>query len=152
MLGRMTLTNSNKEQIARRSAKVLVELLSKPQGQSPSLEALYNLSSLDDNATILVDSAALPALTDILFENPEVSLALKELAASIIANIVSNPGHWELASADSERHSLQSESVVFSLLGLLSVGSPQFQVSVLRIMYGIAASPQASGNTLLKKN
>lgn len=149
IVGRMTLTNGSKEQIARQSAKILVELLSKPEGRAPSLQALYNLSSLDDNATILVDSAVLPALTDILFENQKDPPELKELASATMANIVSNPGHWELAYADSKGNSLQSESFIFSLLGLLSVASPHCQVSVLRILCGIASSPQAAGNSFL---
>ncbi|KAK9279387.1 hypothetical protein L1049_013066 [Liquidambar formosana] len=144
IVGRMTLTNSSKEQIARQSAKILVELLSKPEGRAASLKALYNLSALDDNATILVDSAVLPALTGILFEYLDASLELKELAASTIANIVLNPGHWELASADKEGNSMQSESIVFSLLGILSLAPPRCQTPVLQILYGIASSPQAS--------
>lgn len=146
MMGRMTLTNCSKEQIARQSAKTLVELLYKPEGSAPSLQALHNLSSLDDNATILVDSGVLPALTDILFENLYASSELQELAASTIANIVSNPGHWELAPANKEGHTMQSESVVSNLLGLLTVASSSSHVSVLHILYGIASSPQATGN------
>jgi hypothetical protein len=152
ILGRMTLTNTSKEQIARQSAQILVKLLSNPDGRAPSLKALCNLSGFDDNATILVESAVLPALTDILFANQDTSPDLKELAASTIANIVSNRGHWELASADKKGHSMQSESFIFSLLGLLSVVSLQCQVSILRILYGIASSPQASGNSFLAKN
>ncbi|TXG74405.1 hypothetical protein EZV62_002984 [Acer yangbiense] len=119
MVGRMSLTNSSKEQIARRSG-------------------------LDDNATILVDAGVLPALTDILFKSQDAEL--NELAAATIANIVSNPGHWELASADKKGHSMQSEPIVSSLLSLLSVASPPCQVSVLRILCGIASSPQAVGS------
>lgn len=144
LVGRMTLTNSSKEQIARQSSTILVELLSKPEGRSSSLQALFNLSSLDDNLTILVDSAVLPALTDILFENQDSPPELKGLAASIIANVVSKPGHWELASADKKGNSIQSETVVSSFLGLLSVASPQCQVAILHVLYGMASSPQAS--------
>lgn len=144
IMGRMTLTNSSKEQIARKCAKTLVQLLSKPKGRAPSLQALCNLSVLDDNATILVDSAVIPALTDILFENMDDS-ELKELATSIIANIVQHPGHWEYSSIDNKGHSMQSETTVLRLLGLLAHVSPQCQVSVLRILYGISSSPQASG-------
>ncbi|XAR58905.1 Ubiquitin--protein ligase [Bertholletia excelsa] len=144
LVGRMTMTNSSKEQIARRSARVLVELLSKPEGRAPSLQALYNLSLLDDNTTILVDAAVLPALTDVLFENRDASLEEKTLAASIIAKIVSKPGHWELASADRKGNSIQSEPIVFSLLGLLSLSPPQCQASILLILFGLASSPQAS--------
>ncbi|ONH99885.1 hypothetical protein PRUPE_6G055800 [Prunus persica] len=144
MVGSMTLTNSSKEQIARQGAKILIQMLSKPEGRAASLQALYNLSGLDDNATILVDSAVLPTLTDVLFKNQDTSPELKELAASTMANIVSNPGHWELASADKEGHPMQSESFIYSLLRFLPLASPQCQISILHIIYGIASSPQAS--------
>ncbi|KAK4606073.1 hypothetical protein RGQ29_000375 [Quercus rubra] len=144
IVGRMTLTNSSKEQIARQSSKILIELLSKPEGRAPSLQALYNLSGFDDNATILVDAAVLPALINILFENQDDSPDLKESAASTIANIVSNPGHWELASIDKKGHSMQSKSFIFSLLELLSAAPVQCQAPILHILYGIASSPQAS--------
>ena len=142
----MTLTNSSKEQIACQGARSLVELLSNLDGRAASLQALYNISCFAENATILTDSAVLPALTEILFENQVVSLALKALAASIIANIVMSPGHWELASADKAGHPLQSESIISSFLGLLLLASPPCQLSVLQILYRIASSPQASGN------
>ncbi|XP_042509189.1 U-box domain-containing protein 44-like [Macadamia integrifolia] len=142
LVGRMTLTNSGKEQIARQGAKIFVEMLLKPEERTPSLKALYNLSTLDDNATILVDSAVFPALTQILFGDAPSDL--KELAALTLANVVSQPGHWELASADKDGESMQSETIVCSLLGLLSVGSPKCQVAILQILNGIASSPQAS--------
>ena len=146
LLGRMTLTNASKEQIARQSARLLVELLSRPEGRSPSLQALYNLSGLDDNATVLVNSAVLPSLLEILFADQDPSLyELKTLAASTIANIVSKPGHWELASVDKKGNSMQSKDIFFGLLGLLNCESSQYQGSVLRILCGIASSPQASG-------
>ncbi|CAI0392477.1 unnamed protein product [Linum tenue] len=144
ILGRMTLTNSSKEELARRSAKILVGLLTNPEARGPSLKALCNLSTLDDNATILVDAGALPVLTDILLKNEVVALELTDLAASTIANIVSNPGHWELAAVDQRGHTMQSASIVSSLLQLLSVVSPQAQVSILQILYGIASSPRAA--------
>ncbi|OMO84367.1 Armadillo [Corchorus capsularis] len=144
IIGRMTLINNSKEQIARQCARTLVELLSKSEGRTPSLQALNNLSGLDDNATILVDSAVLPALIAILLQEQGSLPEWKELAASTLANIVSNPGHWELAAIDKKGNLMLSESVVFSLLGLLLVASPQCQVCILRILYGMASSPQAT--------
>ncbi|OUZ99112.1 Armadillo [Macleaya cordata] len=144
MVGKMTLTNSSKEQIARQGAKILVEMLFKPEGRTPSLQALYNLSALDDNATILVDAGVLMALADILFQNQDGEQDLKELAASTIANIVLKPGHWELACVNKKGASMQSESIVHSLLGILSHSSPKGEVAVLQILHGIASSPQAS--------
>lgn len=146
LIGRMTLTNSSKEQIARQGAGVLVELLSKPEGRGPSLQALYNLSGLDDNATILVESPVFPSLIEVLFDDQDPSNEFKNLAASTIANVVSKPGRWELASADKKGNSIQSENIVFKLLQLLNSVSSQCQVAVLRILYGITSSPQASGN------
>ncbi|KAK8596234.1 hypothetical protein V6N13_000880 [Hibiscus sabdariffa] len=149
IIGRMTLTSTSKEQIARQCAQTLVELLSKPEGRTSSLQALNNLSGLDDNVTILVDCAVLPALVAILLQDEGASLEWKELAASIIANLVSNPGRWELASTDRKGNSMQSESVVFNLVRLLFVASSQCQASILRILYGMANSPQAAESVAL---
>lgn len=146
LIGRMALTNSNKELLARQSAGVLVKLLSNIEGRGPSLEALYNLSGLDDNATILAESPVFPSLIDVLFDDQDPSDEFKTVAASTIANIVSKPGRWELASADKKGTSMQSEYIVFKLLQLLNSVSSQCQVSVLRILFGITSSPQASGN------
>ncbi|KAF7833771.1 U-box domain-containing protein 44-like [Senna tora] len=149
LIGRMTLTNSSKEQIARQSAGVLVELLSKPEGRGPSLQALYSLSGLDDNAAILVESPVFPSLIGVLFDDQDPSNEFRTLAASTIANIVSKPGRWELASADRKGNSMQSENIVVRLLELLNCLSSQCQLSVLRILYGITSSPQASESVAL---
>ncbi|MED6124669.1 hypothetical protein PIB30_061175 [Stylosanthes scabra] len=150
LVGRMTLTNSCKEQIARHSTRVFVELLSNPEGMGPSLQALYNLSGLDDNAAILVESSVLPSLLEVLFNEQDPSCELKSLAASTIANIVSKPGNWELASADKKGNPMQSENVVFRLLGLLDPVSSQCQLIILRILCGITSSPQASESVAMQ--
>ncbi|KAK7305407.1 hypothetical protein VNO77_43313 [Canavalia gladiata] len=144
LVGRMTLTNSYKEQIAREGARVFVALLSEPEGREPSLQALYNLSGLDDNATVLIESSVLPSLVEVLFDEQDPSYELKSLAASIIANIVSKPGRWELAFADKNGNLMQSENIVSRLLDLLNCLHSQCQVTVLRILCGITSSPQAS--------
>ncbi|KAF9591357.1 hypothetical protein IFM89_003980 [Coptis chinensis] len=144
MVGKMTLTNTSKEQIGRQCSKELVDMLYKPEGRVESLQALYNLSTLDDNAAILVDSGVLVPLTDILFKNQDEVHDLKELALLIIANIVTKPGHWELASVNKEGFSMQSEAIVYSIMGLLAHASSKGQVAVLQILNGIASSPQAS--------
>lgn len=137
------MTNCNKEKIARQTAKVLVEMLQKPEGRTPSLQALHNLSSLDDNATILVESSVLRAVTDVL-KSEDAAPEQKELSAAIVANIVSNPGHWELAAIDKAANSMHSASVISIFMQLLPQVTPQCQVSVLQILCGIASSPKAS--------
>lgn len=154
LVGNMTLTNNGKEHIARHGAKVLVNMLSlKLEGRISSLRALHNLSALDDNVLILIDLGVLPALGNILFKEhandpSNDSSNLKELAAQTIANIVSKSGNWELAFADKEGHSIQSEFTIHSLLRLLPNASPKCQVALLQILCGIVSSPQASGMVL----
>ncbi|KAH9609727.1 hypothetical protein KSS87_012717 [Heliosperma pusillum] len=144
LLGKMTLTNCSREQIARRSAKVLVEMLHKPEGRCASLQALRNLSCLDDNATILVESSILPAVIDIVLQSPHTDPEQQELAAAIIANIVSNPGHWELAEVDKQGNAMLSAYIISNFVNLLSQVTPQCQASVLQILCGIASSPKVS--------
>lgn len=146
LLGQMTLTNNAKDYIARKSGRILVGMLSSNQeGLMSSLQAVYNLSTLDDNAVVLVDFGVLPALTKILFATQQDdSSDLKDLAAKTIANIVSNSGHWELSVADKEGHLMQSEFIIHKLLELLSDVSCKFLAAVLHILCGVASSPQAS--------
>ncbi|KAL8140914.1 hypothetical protein V2J09_006935 [Rumex salicifolius] len=144
LLGQMTLTNNNREQIARQSAKVLVDMLCKPEGRIPSLRVLQSLSTLDDNAAILVDSSILPSLMEILLENQDVHAEEQELSAATIANIVSKPGHWELAVADKKGHRMHSAVIISGVLKLLSHVTASCQVFILQILCGIASSPQAS--------
>lgn len=146
LVGKMTLTNNGKDYIARKGGKVLVGMLSSNQeGRASSLQAVYNLSTLDDNATVLVNFGVLPALINILFATQQDgSSDLKDLAAKTIANIVSNSGHWELSVADKEGHPIQSEFIIHRLLELLSDSSCNCVAAVLHILCGIASSPQAS--------
>lgn len=146
LLGKMSLTDSGKNYIARKGGRALVDmLLSKVEGRESSLQALYNLLSLSDNAAVLACLGLLPALTEILFAKTlEGSSDLKELAALTIARIVSNPGHWESSLADNAGHEIQSEFIIHKLLGLLDLASDKYQAAVLHIFCGILTSPKAS--------
>ncbi|KAK1264497.1 U-box domain-containing protein 44 [Acorus gramineus] len=145
LLGKLAMTNQSKEYIVKNGAKALVGMLSsKADGRTSSLQALANLSTSNDNTAILVDLGILPALTNILVQQEEISSDLKELAASIVANIVSKSGQWELALADKEGHSLQSEFIIHKFLGLFLTSSSKCQVLLLQVLHGIAVSPQAS--------
>ncbi|KAJ6822702.1 U-box domain-containing protein 44-like [Iris pallida] len=145
LIGKIPLTDDGKDYIARKGGRVLIDMLSSSlEGRESSLQALYNLSTLDDNATVLVDFGLLPALTNILFAMPDCSSDIKVLSASTIANILSNSGHWELAPADKDGHPMQSEFIIHRLLELLTLSSGKCQAAVIHILWGIAASPQAS--------
>ncbi|KAK1311906.1 U-box domain-containing protein 44 [Acorus calamus] len=150
LLGKLAMTNQSKEYIVKNGAEALVGMLSsKADGRTSSLQALANLSTSNDNTAILVDLGILPALTNILVKQEEISSDLKELAASIVANIVSKSGQWELALADKEGHSLQSEFIIHKFLGLFLTSSSKCQVSLLQVLHGIAVSPQASDSAAM---
>ncbi|KAK1588311.1 hypothetical protein Q3G72_021965 [Acer saccharum] len=127
------------EEVLKKTGKIeeIIQHLAAAERFKPLISRLCE--GLDDNATILVDAGVLPSLTDILFKSQDAEL--NELAAVTIANIVSNPGHWELASADKKRHSIQSEPIVSSLLSQLSVASPPCQVSVLHFFVSYVELP-----------
>lgn len=143
----MNLTDSGKNYIARKGGRVLIDMLSSnAEGMESSLQAICNLSSLGDNAAILVGQGLLPALTGILFtEQLDGSSNLKELAAVTLARIVLNPGHWESSFADNEGHEMQSAFIIHKLLGLLDLASCKCQAAVLHALCGVATSPKASG-------
>ncbi|CAL9044134.1 U-box domain-containing protein 44-like [Musa acuminata AAA Group] len=146
LVGKMSLTNNGKDYIARQGGRILINMLSSNQEQQEaSLHALYNLSTLDDNAAILVDFGILPTLMDILFATQQDAPSeIKELAASTVANIVSISGHWELSFGDKEGHQIQSEFIIRKLLDVLSHSPCKCQAAVLHILCGIASSPRAS--------
>lgn len=149
LVGNMTLPNNSKEVIARQGAKVFVDMVSKPDCNLASIQALHNLSTLDDNASVLLDSGALPSLIKVLFyQGSDRQIELKEFAALTIANMVLKPGNWELAAADNEGHLLQSELMVHKLVKILPHLSSKCQLAILQILCGILSSPQASGMIL----
>ncbi|XP_020571690.1 U-box domain-containing protein 44-like [Phalaenopsis equestris] len=146
LLGKMNLTDSGRNYIARKGGRVLVGMLSSNvDGLEPSLRALYNLSSLSDNAAVLVGQGLLPALTAILFTKQlDGSSNLKELAALTMAKIVSNPGHWESSFADNEGHEMHSAFIIHKLVELLDLSSGECRAAVLHVLCGVMTSPKAS--------
>lgn len=151
LVGTMALANNNKEHIARHGGKLLVQMVSSTlEERISSLKALRNLSTLDDTITNLVGYGLLPVLTNILckVESAE-SPVLLELAASVLANIVSVSGLWELSPVGKDGQSLQSELVVSRLFDLLSLKSSGCQGAILQILYGFAMSKQTSESTVM---
>ncbi|KAI6686939.1 hypothetical protein NL676_032852 [Syzygium grande] len=96
------------------------------------MASMLGSMAMTSNCKLLVARKSAKILVHMML-HPE----LKELAASTMANVVLNPGHWELAVGD-------KEPIIAKLLGLLSSASSKCQASVLRILYGMASSPQAS--------
>ncbi len=151
-LAQMTLTNNSKGMVARSGSEVLVKmLLRNAEAKEASLGAILNLSLLDDTAPLLINAGVLCQLLAIMFsadEEDKVSTRLKETAASTLANLLSTPRNWERVRVDEDGHTLKSESILQNFLGLLTDAHITWKDKIIRSLYYIALSPQASGQFL----
>jgi hypothetical protein len=151
-LAQMTLTNTSKGMVARSGSEVLVKmLLRNAEAKEASLGAILNLSLLDDTAPLLINAGVLCQLLAIMFsadEEDKVSIRLKETAASTLANLLSTPRNWERVRVDEDGHTLKSESILQNFLGLLTDAHITWKDKIIRSLYYIASSPQASGQFL----
>lgn len=148
-LSQMTLSNNDKEQAVRQTALVLVEMLSSDLTEKEAaLKALLMLSTPDDNASVLVNSGILPPLVNFIKSVHPMShnsiIQLKDVAAEILANLVSKPGHWEDAVADSDGNTLQSEPIIHCLLNLMTRVGYRWKHTLLQVVYSIASSSHAA--------
>jgi hypothetical protein len=149
-LAQMTLTNTSKEMVARSGTQVLVKMLlsNAEAAKEASLGALFNLSLLEDTATLLIKAGVLGQLLVIMFSAEDAGLAstsrLKEMAANTLANLVSIPGNWERARVDEDGHTLKSEETLHNFLELLTDSNVTWKDKIIKALYYIASSPQAS--------
>jgi hypothetical protein len=150
-LAQMTLTNTSKEMVARSGTQVLVKMLlsNAEAAKEASLGALFNLSLLEDTATLLIKAGVLGQLLVIMFSAEDAGVAstsrLKEMAANTLANLVSIPGNWERARVDEDGHTLKSEETLHNFLELLTDSNVTWKDKIIKALYYIASSPQASG-------
>ncbi|KAJ7192140.1 hypothetical protein O6H91_Y522000 [Diphasiastrum complanatum] len=148
-LAQRVLVNSQKQLVARQAGTVLVKMLSMDiNAKGVALGALLNLSSLEENARMLIKAGILAPLLSVIFAMPTVhnpaSLKLKETAAATLAHLLCVPGNWESVVVDFEGNTLQSEVVIHKLLGLLTFIGPNWKDKILQILHEIASSPQAA--------
>ncbi|EFJ35074.1 hypothetical protein SELMODRAFT_165881 [Selaginella moellendorffii] len=152
-LAEKIFVNSQKEFVARKAGKVLVHMLSANSMQKEAaIGALLNLSSLEENVPVLVKAGILLPVVEIILSVPTSSNRLrgnsKEQAATTLANVVAVAGSWETVQIDSEGNLVQSEYFVHRLLGLLSSVGPDWNSKLLKILIGVASSPQAADNAV----
>lgn len=144
-LSQMILTNTSKEVVAETGGKALVRMLSiSPNAREAALGVLYNLSTLEDTAHVLIKAGVIAHLVFTIFSLPAPE-NLKEMAISTLANLVVVPGSWETSKVDKEGHLLYSEKVLHKIFGLLQNGSSLWKEKILQTLYGIACSTEVTG-------
>ena len=147
MLGELVLSREGKAKAAELGGKTLVEMLESGYmaGRESALKCLCHLSSLESNAKLLVESGILQALIRSLFAVGvnQLPMKLKEISATTLANIVNSGTDLEKIRLDRDGNTITSETVLHNLLHLISNTGPAIEAKLLRVLVGLASSPNA---------
>ncbi|CAN1298171.1 U-box domain-containing protein 43 [Linum perenne] len=134
-LSRMELTDQTRSSIGGDGAiEPLVKMFKtgKFEAKLSALNALHNLSRLEDNVHRLISSGIVVSLLQLLFSVTSVLMSLREPASAILATI-----------AESESI-LVNQDVAQQMLSLLNLSSPVIQCHLLKALKNIASHSGAS--------
>lgn len=144
-LGDLVLSNDVKIFVARRVGSSLVNVMKSGNMQSreAALKALNQISSSEPSAKVLIEAGILPPLVKDLFAvGPnQLSMRLKEISATILANLVNCNYDFEFVTVGPEHQTLVSEGMVHNLLHLISNTGPAIEGKLLQVLGGLASSP-----------
>jgi hypothetical protein len=136
-LAEVSLTTEGKARAAESVTGVLVQMLgsTSPTERSAALRALCSLSSLESNGKLLIEAGVLPPLMRDLFVSGSnlVPMKLKEVSATILANVVSSSGNWDDMPIDATGNTLTSEPIVHNFLRLISNTGPAIETKLLQV-------------------
>lgn len=143
-LGELVLSNDVKVLVAETAGSPLVDVMqsSSLQAREAALKALNQISSHETSAKILIQAGILPPLIRDLFAVGSCNLPtkLKEVSATILANLVASDVDFESISLDHRHQTLVSESIVHNLLHLISNTGPAIGCKLLQVLVGLTSS------------
>lgn len=143
-LGELALSNEVKVFVARTVGSSLIDLMKSGDMQSreAALKALNQVSSCDPSAKILVDEGILSPLVKDLFAGPNhLPNRLKEISATILANIVTSDCDFDSIPLGPNHQTLVSEDIIHNLLRLISNTGPAIECKLLQVLVGLTSSP-----------
>ncbi|KAL8224705.1 hypothetical protein R6Q57_017262 [Mikania cordata] len=143
-LGDLVLNNDVKVFVARTVGSSLINLMksSNVQSREAALKALNQVSSCDPSANILVDEGILSPLVKDLFAGPNhLPMRLKEISATILANIVTSDCDFDSIPVGPNHQTLVSEDTIHNLLYLISNTGPAIECKLLQVLVGLTNSP-----------
>ncbi|KAL5218961.1 hypothetical protein ABZP36_019645 [Zizania latifolia] len=154
-LGELALANDDKAMVAEQAGSLLVGTLrigGTPEREA-TLKALKEISSSEASAKLLLQRAGIlaPLVNDVLFSTGHLPMRLKELAATILANLVTSGADFRSTPIDDDggsRRTLLSEDVVHSLLHLISNTGPAIGCKLLSVLAGLTSSPATVANVV----
>ncbi|KAL6641662.1 hypothetical protein ACP70R_019843 [Stipagrostis hirtigluma subsp. patula] len=143
-LGELVLSNDDKVFVAQTANSTLVNIMKKgnKEAREAALKALNQISSYDTSAKILIEAGILPPLITDLFTvgSNQLPMRLKEVAATILANVVASGARFESIPLDQNRQTLVSEDIVHNLLHLISNTGPAIECKLLQVLVGLTDS------------
>ncbi|CAH1446241.1 unnamed protein product [Lactuca virosa] len=143
-LGDLALSNDIKVFVARTVGSSLINLMKTGDMQSreAALKALNQVSSCEASAKVLVEEGILPPLVNDLFTGPNrLPILLKELSATILANIVTFDCDFNSIPVGPNHQTLLSEDIIHNLLHLISNTGPSIECKLVQVLVGITNSP-----------
>ncbi|XP_042417168.1 U-box domain-containing protein 44-like [Zingiber officinale] len=143
-LGELVLSNDVKVFVAQTAGSILVEVMrsGSKQAREAALKALNQISSYETSAKILIHAGILPPLVKDLFTVGvnQLPMRLKEVSATVLANIVSSGANFEKIPLDQDHRTLVSEDIVHNLLHLISNTGPAIECKLLQVLVGLTSS------------
>ncbi|XP_027091962.1 U-box domain-containing protein 44 [Coffea arabica] len=144
-LGDLVLNNDVKVLVARTVGLSLINILKSGniQSREAALKALNQMSSHDASARILIEAGILPPLVKDLFTvgAHQLPMRLKEVSATILANVVSSGYDFDSVPVGPEQQTLVSEDIIHNLLHLISNTGPAIECKLLQVLVGLTNSP-----------
>ncbi|CAM0950240.1 unnamed protein product [Alopecurus aequalis] len=143
-LGEVVLSNDMKALVAQTAGSALVNIMKSGNGEAreAALKALNQISSYDISAKILIEAGILPPLITDLFTvgSNQLPMRLKEVSATILANIVASGANFQSIPLDLNRQTLVSEEIIHNLLHLISNTGPAIECKLLQVLVGLTSS------------
>ncbi|PIA56866.1 hypothetical protein AQUCO_00700907v1 [Aquilegia coerulea] len=151
-LGDLVLSNDVKVFVARRVGSSLVNVMrsGNMQSREAALKALNQISSSEASAKVLIEGGILPPLVKDLFTvgANQLPMRLKEVSATILANLVNSGYDFEFVPLGPEHQTLVSEDIVHNLLHLISNTGPAIECKLLQVLVGLTSSPSTVQNVV----
>lgn len=144
-LGELVLDNDIKVLVAKSVGSSLINILrtGNMQSREAALKALNQISSCEASAKVLIEAGILPSLVKDLFTvgTNQLPMRLKEVAATILANVVNSDYDFDSILVGPDHQTLVSEDIVHNLLHLISNTGPAIESKLLQVLVGLTGSP-----------
>lgn len=143
-LGELVLSNDMKALVAQTAGCALVNIMKigNLEAREAALKSLNQISSYDISAKILIEAGILPPLITDLFTvgSNQLPMRLKEVSATILANVVASGANFQSIPLDHSRQTLVSEEIIHNLLHLISNTGPAIECKLLQVLVGLTSS------------